>query len=52
VVKTRDGGVTANELKRRTAKSVELRALDPSQAERTLAATDVLWVARIMWASQ
>ena len=36
----------------RTAKSVELRSLNPAQAERTLSVTDVLWIARIMWASQ
>ena len=52
VVKMRDGEVMARELKRRTAKSVELRALNPPHAERTLAADDVLWIARIMWASQ
>ena len=52
VVKTRDGEVMAKELKRRTAKSIELRALNPPHAERTLSADDVLWIARIMWASQ
>jgi phage repressor protein C with HTH and peptisase S24 domain len=52
VVKTRDGRVAAEELKRRTAKSIDLRALNASQAERTLSVSDVLWIARIMWASQ
>jgi phage repressor protein C with HTH and peptisase S24 domain len=52
VVKMRDGEVMAKELKRRTAKSIELRSLNPSHTERTLAADDVLWIARIMWASQ
>jgi phage repressor protein C with HTH and peptisase S24 domain len=52
VVRTRDGEVMARELKRRTAKSIELRALNPPHAERTLAADDVLWIARIMWAGQ
>lgn len=52
VVKTRDGKVAAEELKRRTAKSIDLRALNASQAERTLSVSDVLWIARIMWASQ
>ena len=42
----------AKELKRRTAKSIELRSLNPPHAERTLAVDDVLWIARIMWASQ
>jgi len=52
VVKMRDGEVMAKELKRRTAKSIELRSLNPSNTERTLGAEDVLWIARIMWASQ
>jgi phage repressor protein C with HTH and peptisase S24 domain len=52
VVKTRDGEVTVKELKRRTSKTIELRALNPSHEERTLQLTDVLWIARVVWASQ
>jgi phage repressor protein C with HTH and peptisase S24 domain len=52
VVKTRDGKVVAEELKRRTAKSIDLRALNASRTERTLPVSDVAWIARIMWASQ
>ncbi len=52
VVKTRDGEVAARELKRKTAKTIELRAINPGGAERTLAAEEVLWIARIVWASQ
>ena len=52
VVKTKDGEVMAKELKRRTAKSIELRSLNPEHKERTLAVSDVLWIARIVWASQ
>jgi phage repressor protein C with HTH and peptisase S24 domain len=52
VVRTRDGEVIARELKRRTAKSIELKSLNPQQPDRTLAAADVLWIARILWASQ
>jgi len=52
VVKTRHGEVMARELKRRTAKSIELRSLDPAHTERTLSVDEVLWIARIMWASQ
>ena len=52
VLRTRDGEVMARELKRRTAKSIELRALGPGQVERTLAVDEVRWIARIMWASQ
>jgi phage repressor protein C with HTH and peptisase S24 domain len=52
VVRTRSGEVMAKELQRRTAKTIELRSLNAAHADRTLAATDVLWIARILWASQ
>jgi len=52
VVKTRNGDVTIGELKRRTAKTLELESLAANPAERTLAASDVQWIARIVWASQ
>jgi phage repressor protein C with HTH and peptisase S24 domain len=39
-------------LKKRTAKSVELRSLNPAHKDRTLPAGDVVWIARIMWARQ
>jgi phage repressor protein C with HTH and peptisase S24 domain len=52
VVKTRDGEVMVKELKRRTAKTLELSSLNPNHVDRTLAATDVDWIARIVWASQ
>jgi phage repressor protein C with HTH and peptisase S24 domain len=52
VVKTRDGEVMAKELKRSTAKSIELKSLIAQHPDRTIANEDVLWVARILWASQ
>jgi phage repressor protein C with HTH and peptisase S24 domain len=52
VVKTTDGEVMVKELKRRTAKALELQSLAPSQADRTLAAADIAWIARIVWVSQ
>jgi len=52
VVKTTDGEVMAKELKRRTAKTLELQSLNPNHVDRTLAAADVDWIARIVWASQ
>jgi phage repressor protein C with HTH and peptisase S24 domain len=51
-VKTRDGEVMVKELKRRTSKSIELRSINPDHAERSLSVRDVLWIARIVWASQ
>jgi len=52
VVKTTGGEVMIKELKRRTAKTLELQSLNPNHADRTLAAADVAWIARIVWASQ
>jgi phage repressor protein C with HTH and peptisase S24 domain len=52
VVKTRAGEVMVREMKRRTAKTLELQSLNPSHVDRTLAAGDVEWIARIVWASQ
>jgi phage repressor protein C with HTH and peptisase S24 domain len=52
VVKTTGGEVMVRELKRRTAKALELQSLNPSQPDRTLAATDIAWIARIVWVSQ
>jgi phage repressor protein C with HTH and peptisase S24 domain len=52
VARTRDGEVMAKEFKRRTPRSIELKSLNAEEADRTLAPTDVLWIARILWASQ
>jgi phage repressor protein C with HTH and peptisase S24 domain len=52
VVKTRGGEMMVRELKRRTAKTLELQSLNPNHVDRTLAAADIAWIARIVWASQ
>ena len=52
VVKTRSGEVTVKELRRKTAKLVELQSLNAAHPDRTLPLKDVLWMARIVWASQ
>jgi phage repressor protein C with HTH and peptisase S24 domain len=52
VVKTTGGEVMVRELKRRTTKTLELQSLNPAHVDRTLAADDVEWIARIVWASQ
>ena len=52
VVKTSGGEVMVKELKRRTARTLELQSLNPAQADRALDAGDVEWIARIVWASQ
>jgi phage repressor protein C with HTH and peptisase S24 domain len=52
VVKTKDGEVMVKELRRKTAKAVELKSLNSEHRDRTLSAMDIDWIARIMWASQ
>jgi phage repressor protein C with HTH and peptisase S24 domain len=52
VVRTKDGKVTVSELKRRTSKLIELRSLDAEPAERTVSLRELLWMQRILWASQ
>ncbi|PSC06656.1 DNA-binding protein [Alsobacter soli] len=52
VVKTTGGEVMVKELKRKSAKAVELVSINPDHAERVLPMSDVVWVARILWASQ
>jgi phage repressor protein C with HTH and peptisase S24 domain len=52
VVKTRGGEVMVKELKRKTAKSIELQSFNAAHPNRTLPLSDVLWMARIVWASQ
>jgi phage repressor protein C with HTH and peptisase S24 domain len=52
VVKTKNGEVTVKELKRKTTKSIELKSLNSEHRDRTLAMSDVEWIARIIWASQ
>ena len=52
VVKTKKGEVMVKELKRRTSKSIELQSINAEHPDRNLAVSDVVWVARIVWASQ
>ena len=53
VVKTKDGEVTGEGTQAPHGKDrSSSRSINPAHAERTLAARDVLWIARIMWASQ
>ena len=52
VVKTTDGEVLAKELKRQTARTIELKSLNPAHEDRVLPLEKVAWMARIIWASQ
>jgi phage repressor protein C with HTH and peptisase S24 domain len=52
VVKTTAGDVTVATLKRRTAKALHVQPLEAEKSGRTIAACDIGWIARIVWASQ
>ena len=52
VVKTKKDEVMVKELKRRTSKSIELQSINAEHPDRTLAVADVMWIARVVWASQ
>jgi phage repressor protein C with HTH and peptisase S24 domain len=52
VVKTKKGEVMVKQLTRKTAKNIELQSLNSDHPDRNLAMSDVLWIARIVWASQ
>jgi phage repressor protein C with HTH and peptisase S24 domain len=52
VVKTTAGEILAKELKRQTAKTVELKSFNPAFPDRVLPKEEVSWMARILWASQ
>ncbi|MGV8995526.1 MAG: S24 family peptidase [Parvibaculaceae bacterium] len=52
VVKTMAGEVLAKVLARQSEKRIELLSLNPAFETRVLSPEDVLWMARIVWASQ
>jgi phage repressor protein C with HTH and peptisase S24 domain len=52
IVRTCSGEVMVKELKRKTARTLELKSLAPGEADRMLTTEEVAWVARVVWASQ
>lgn len=52
VVKTRAGVVMARELGRVTARTIELLGLTSIQDVQMLESSEIVWMARIVWASQ
>jgi phage repressor protein C with HTH and peptisase S24 domain len=52
VVKTAEGEVMAKQLRRRTARKIELQPINPSHPDVVLPVERVAWMARILWASQ
>ena len=52
VARTTGGELLIAELARVTARSVELASLNRDRSDRTLDLSEVVWIARILWASQ
>lgn len=52
VARAADGAVMAKLLTRRTATRVELRSLNPEYPNLSFAANEIVWLHRIIWASQ
>lgn len=52
VVRTRSGEVMAKVLGRKNDQTIELISLNEAHKPREIAAADVEWIARIVWASQ
>ena len=52
VVKTAGGEVMAKILTKRSAQIIELTSMNPDHPDRSLAAAEIEWIARIVWASQ
>jgi phage repressor protein C with HTH and peptisase S24 domain len=52
LVRTGKNELLIGELKRRTAKTVELKELHQNPVNRTLSLDEVVWMSRIVWASQ
>ena len=52
IVRTREGQVMAKEIVRRTKRQLELRSVNLEHADQDIPAREILWMHRIMWASQ
>ena len=52
VVRTQAGEVMAKQLTRKSARRVELKSLNPLHPDYSFELSDVVWIHRIVWASQ
>jgi len=52
VVRTEKGEVMAKELKRQSARRIELRSLNPLHPDFAFDLAEIAWMHRIVWASQ
>jgi phage repressor protein C with HTH and peptisase S24 domain len=52
VLRTRRGEVMAKELRRQSAKRIEVASLNPAHPDYSFDLQDVAWMHRILWSSQ
>ncbi len=52
VVRTHKGEVMVKELIRKTVTKVELKSLNNAHADRTVPASEIAWISRVLWVSQ
>lgn len=52
IAKTVEGEVMAKQLRRRSARRIELQSLNPAYEDRIFEMDEVIWIHRIIWASQ
>ena len=52
VVRLVAGEVLAKELKRKTARTIELASLNPDHEDRVVNVSDIAWIGRVMWVRQ
>ncbi|KQQ32257.1 DNA-binding protein [Methylobacterium sp. Leaf125] len=52
VVRLVAGEVLAKELKRKTARTIELASLNPEHEDRVVNVSDIAWIGRVMWVRQ
>ena len=52
VARTHGGEVMAKELARRSARKIELKSLNPAYPDYSFDLSEVVWMHRIVWASQ
>ena len=52
VARLSSGEVLAKELRRRTARTIELTSLNPEHQDRIVPVGEVAWIARVMWVRQ
>ncbi|GJE53584.1 MULTISPECIES: S24 family peptidase [Methylobacterium] len=52
VVRLSSGEVLAKELRRRTARTVELASLNPEHEDRAVPVAEIAWMVRVMWVRQ